>query len=95
MKRRIERATPGPSEQRRHDSGSHVWGEVRNAAGREARLELVAPNGYDLTVTAALGIVERLASAPPASGGYYTPSQLMGAEYVLSLPGVRLLETAR
>ena len=24
------------------------------------------------------------------AGGYYTPSKLMGADYVLSLPGVRL-----
>jgi short subunit dehydrogenase-like uncharacterized protein len=25
---------------------------------------------------------------PPAAGGYYTPSRLMGADYVLGLPGV-------
>lgn len=92
MKARIERSTPGPSAQRRQDSGSYVWGEVRNAAGREARLELAAPNGYDLTVTASLGIAERLLRGAPASGGYYTPSLLMGAEYVLTLPGVRLIE---
>jgi short subunit dehydrogenase-like uncharacterized protein len=94
LKRRIERATPGPSEQRRQDSGCYVWGEVTDAAGKQARLALTAPNGYDLTVTASLGIVERLLDAPPARGGYYTPSQLMGADYVLSLPGVRLVEPA-
>jgi short subunit dehydrogenase-like uncharacterized protein len=93
MKQRIERSTPGPSEKRRGDSGSYVWGEVRNAAGKLAKLEIVAPNGYDLTVTASLGIVEhllRLTHAP--AGGYFTPSQLMGADYVLKLPGVRLIE---
>jgi short subunit dehydrogenase-like uncharacterized protein len=93
MKQRIERSTPGPSEQRRSDSGSYVWGEVRNAAGKESKLALSAPNGYDLTVTASLGIVEHLlrqTSAP--GGGYFTPSQLMGADYVLKLPGVRLIE---
>ena len=95
MKRRIERSTPGPSEKRRSDSGSYVWGEVRNAAGKLAKLEIAAPNGYDLTVTASLGIVEhllRLTHAP--AGGYFTPSQLMGADYVLKLPGVRLVDTA-
>jgi short subunit dehydrogenase-like uncharacterized protein len=93
MKRRIERGTPGPSEQRRSDSGSYVWGEVRNAAGKQAKLELAAPNGYDLTVTASLGIVEHLLRlASPPGGGYFTPSQLMGADYVLKLPGVRLIE---
>ena len=94
MKTRIERSTPGPSAERRHDSGSHVWGEVRNAAGREVRLELAAPNGYDLTVTASLGIAERLLRGDAPAGGYYTPSLLMGAEYVLTLPGVRLIEAS-
>jgi len=93
MKRRIERSNPGPSLQRRQDSGSYVWGEVRNAAGVEAKLALSAPNGYDLTVTASLGIAQRLLEQPAPAGGYYTPSLLMGADYVLTLPGVRLIET--
>jgi short subunit dehydrogenase-like uncharacterized protein len=92
MKQRIERSTPGPSEQRRSDSGSYVWGEVRNAAGKEVRLALSAPNGYDLTVTASLGIVEHLMQLAHPVGGYFTPSQFMGADYVLKLPGVRLIE---
>jgi short subunit dehydrogenase-like uncharacterized protein len=96
MKRRVLAATPGPSEQRRRDSGCHVWGEVRNVAGNLAGLELETPNGYDLTVTASLGIAEHLLgrTSPPA-GGYFTPSQLMGADYVLKLPGVRLIEPAK
>ncbi|HXD84029.1 MAG TPA: saccharopine dehydrogenase NADP-binding domain-containing protein [Rudaea sp.] len=95
MKRRVLAATPGPSERRRRDTGCHVWGEVRNAAGKQVELELETPNGYDLTVTASLGIAEFLLSrtSPPA-GGYFTPSQLMGAEYVLKLPGVRLIDQA-
>lgn len=95
MKRRVLAATPGPSEQRRRDSGCHVWGQVRNAAGKQVGLELQTPNGYDLTVTAALGIAESLLSrtSPPA-GGYFTPSQLMGADYVIKLPGVRLIDSA-
>jgi short subunit dehydrogenase-like uncharacterized protein len=87
LKRRVEASVKGPSESRRAGSDSIVWGEVRNAQGHEATLRLRVPNGYDLTVTASLGIVERLAHDAPA-GGYYTPSQLMGADYVMSLPGV-------
>jgi short subunit dehydrogenase-like uncharacterized protein len=60
MKQRVERATPGPSELRRQDSGCYVWGEVTNAAGKQAKLALKGPNGYDLTVTASLGIVQHL-----------------------------------
>jgi short subunit dehydrogenase-like uncharacterized protein len=92
MKARIERNTPGPSAQRRNDSNCYVWGEARNASGKEQRLALTAPNGYELTVHASLGIAEHLfAQAQRPAGGYFTPSQLMGAEYVLSLPGVRLI----
>ena len=62
---------------------------MRDAAGAELRKRLRTPNGYDLTVTASLGIVQRLL-AGGAPAGFHTPSRLMGADYVLSLPGVRL-----
>ncbi|WP_440224866.1 saccharopine dehydrogenase family protein [Dokdonella sp. MW10] len=83
--------TPGPDEKRRERTGCHIWGEVRDRDGREATLQLKTPNGYTLTATASLGIVEHLLRERPA-GGYYTPSMLMGAEYVLGLPGVALIE---
>jgi len=50
---------------------------------------MTTPNGYDLTVTASLGIVEHLLEAD-VEGGYYTPSLLVGAEFVTSLPGVSM-----
>jgi len=91
----LKKRTPqrGPSDDKRANTRSHIWGEVRNAAGREAKLQLDTPNGYDITVTAALGIVEQLLRTKPA-GGYYTPSKLMGADYVLGLPGVTLSKPA-
>lgn len=92
MKRRVLAATPGPSERRRRDTGCYIWGEARDVAGQQVTMELETPNGYDLTVTASLGIAEYLLGrTSPPSGGYFTPSQLMGAEYVLKLPGVRLV----
>jgi short subunit dehydrogenase-like uncharacterized protein len=94
MKQRVEQSTPGPTEQRRQDTGCYVWGEATNAAGKQAKLALSAPNGYDLTVTASLGIAQHLLAQPRTSAGYFTPSMLMGAEYVLSLPGVRLIDAA-
>lgn len=89
LKSRIEAGSAGPDAERRAQTDTHVWGEVLHPSGKSLMLELTTPNGYDLTVTAALGIVERLL-AQPVAGGYYTPSQLMGADYVLSLPGVTL-----
>jgi len=48
---------------------------------------MTTPNGYDVTVTASLGIVEHLLETD-VEGGFYTPSLLMGADYAASLPGV-------
>jgi short subunit dehydrogenase-like uncharacterized protein len=90
LKSRITASVPGPTAEERARSQTTVWGEVRDAAGRERKLRLRTPNGYDLTVTASLGIVERLVRGGVPEGGYYTPSKLMGADYVLSLPGVTL-----
>lgn len=80
----------GPSDERRAATGCHVWGELRDAVGVLHRAELETPNGYDVTAWCALGIVERLLRDAPREGGYRTPSQLMGADWILSMPGVRL-----
>ena len=83
-------AVRGPDDARRAASGCHLWGELRDAAGTLHRAELDTPNGYDVTAWCAVGIVERLLRDPPREGGYRTPSQLMGADWILSMPGVRL-----
>ncbi len=93
LKRGVERSVRGPSAEKRARTVTHVWGEVRVPEGREARRHLVVPNGYTLTVTASLGIVEHLLRGTEAAG-FRTPSQLMGAEYVLSLPGVAFADQA-
>ena len=87
LKRRIERSVKGPSDQRRERTECQLWGEVRSADGRTVSATMTTPNGYDITVTAALGIVEYLL-ANAVEGGFYTPSLLMGAGYAATLPGV-------
>jgi short subunit dehydrogenase-like uncharacterized protein len=87
MRRRVDRSVSGPDEARRRDSGVEVWGEVVSADGRREEGTLSGPNGYDLTVTASLGIIDRL-SRDSVEGGYYTPALLMGADYAAGLPGV-------
>jgi short subunit dehydrogenase-like uncharacterized protein len=90
LKRQVEKRVKGPSDSTRGKTGCVVWGEVRDAEGRELKRRLRTPNGYAITVTAALGIVARLREGERPPGGYYTPSKLMGADYVLGLPDVRL-----
>ena len=89
MKRRIEKSVTGPKPGERQNSKMYLWGEVSSADGRNVSATMTTPNGYDVTVMASMGIVEYLLKHD-VEGGFYTPSLLMGADYVTSLPGVSL-----
>ena len=89
MRRKIEQNISGPSAEKRANTGSQLWGEVVSADGRSVSATMSAPNGYDLTATAAVAIT-RFVLENDVEGGYYTPSLLMGAEFAESLPGVTL-----
>jgi len=89
MKRRIEKSVTGPAENERQRSQMQLWGEVSSADGRSVSATMTTPDGYDVTVTASLGIVEYLLNNE-VEGGFYTPSLLMGVGYAESLPGVSM-----
>jgi short subunit dehydrogenase-like uncharacterized protein len=89
LKKQVESRVRGPSHEKREMANSELWGEVTSADGRSISATMTAPNGYDLTVTAGLGIVQYLLEND-VEGGYYTPSLLMGASYATSLPGVSM-----
>jgi short subunit dehydrogenase-like uncharacterized protein len=88
MKRWADKRVRGPIDRVREASGSELWGEVTDADGRTVSAVMSTPNGYDLTVSAGLGIVQYLLEND-LEGGYYTPSMLMGADYAASLAGVK------
>jgi len=88
-KKVIEGRVQGPAESSRENSRSELWGEAITSDGRCAAATMSTPNGYDLTVSASLGITQFLLEND-VEGGYYTPSLLMGADYAGSLPGVVL-----
>ena len=89
MKKRIEKMVKGPSDEKRSNTRSQLWGQVKSSDGRTVSATMTTPNGYDLTVSASLGIVAHLLNND-VEGGYYTPSLLMGPDYASSLPGVSL-----
>ncbi len=86
----IGKVIKGPGAAMREASRTWVWGEAKDAAGRSKEIRIVAPNGYSLTVSSSLAIVERLLAEgrPP---GCWTPAGLMGKDFILSLPGVSML----
>ncbi|WP_426416298.1 saccharopine dehydrogenase family protein [Aestuariirhabdus sp. LZHN29] len=83
---RIEHNVENPTLEERQQSPSYVWGEVKNNKGSSKQAFLSTPNGYDLTVSGALAITSYLLDYE-GGGGYFTPSRLMGASFVESLPG--------
>ena len=95
MKAQAAKKVRGPSEQKRQDSETWVWGEVTDNTGRQVSSILKTPNGYTLTALAALGVVNKLMAAQRPIGGFYTPSRLMGADYVLRLQGFKRLSATK
>jgi short subunit dehydrogenase-like uncharacterized protein len=89
LKKRIESRVSGPDQQSRSATRVQLWGEVVNADGRSVSATMETPDGYELTVTAGLGMVSYLLEKD-VEGGYTTPSLLMGPDYAASLPGVSL-----
>jgi short subunit dehydrogenase-like uncharacterized protein len=87
LKRRIEARPAGPSEEERAQGKSALWGEAEDAAGHKVVSRLRGPEGYTMTVRAALAVVERTL-AGEATPGFQTPSKLYGPDFVLGLQGI-------
>ncbi|WP_175753698.1 saccharopine dehydrogenase family protein [Burkholderia ambifaria] len=86
IKARIARTVKGPSEEKRAKMPTFVWGQVTNARGEKKTARIRTANGYSLTITGSLAVVEHLMAGRPA-GGAYTPARLVGADLVTRLPG--------
>lgn len=85
IKARIAKSVKGPDEKKRAQMPTYVWGEATNAKGEKKTARIRTANGYSLTVTGSLAVVNHLMSSSPA-GGAYTPSKLVGADLVTRLP---------
>jgi len=86
LKGAIEKTLKGPSHENREGSPSYVWGEASNEKGQVKTARIKTANGYNLTMTGALAIVEHLLQIQ-VQGGTYTPATLVGPNLVVSLPG--------
>ncbi len=91
IKSRIAKTVKGPSAEKRAQMPTFVWGEARNARGETKVARIRTANGYSLTITGSLAVVEHLMKNRPA-GGAYTPSKLVGADLVTRLQGSGTLQ---
>lgn len=91
LRNRIEKTVTGPSDSVRANTQMQVWGRVSSPDGKSLSATMTTPNGYDLTVSAALGLVSQVFEKD-REGGFYTPSMLAGAGFAATLPGVTVSE---
>lgn len=85
IKARIARTVKGPDEAARAKMPTFVWGEATNTRGEKKTARIRTANGYSLTITGSLAVIEHLMDNQP-TGGAYTPSRLVGADLVTRLP---------
>ncbi|NKF28113.1 saccharopine dehydrogenase [Pseudomonas sp. BGM005] len=87
MARRI--FSEGPDASRRASSKTEFWGEATNARGERVSARLTAPGVYDLTADTAVDIICHCLLAQ-ANFGYFTPSMLLGENFITDRPNVSL-----
>jgi short subunit dehydrogenase-like uncharacterized protein len=87
LRRRVRSGAPGPDAQQRARGGTVTWGEVEDGRGGRATARQTGPDGYTLTVEAALVATQRLVEGGVAPG-FQTPAKAFGPDFVLGLPGV-------
>lgn len=86
IQNQIGKKVRGPSEKTRAKLITYVWGEATNAAGETKVARIKTANGYDVTWQGGILVPQKLLSDAP-EGGAYTPSKLMGYQFVESLDG--------
>jgi len=86
MLKSIAATAKGPGAEHLANQPTYVWGEVSNARGDKKTARIRTANGYAVTVTGSLAVIEYLLAHHP-NGGTYTPAKLMGADLVTKLPG--------
>lgn len=90
--RKVDAGPSGATAEARNSAEIQIWGEVRR--GHEvAQSILRLGDGYDLTAQTAVEMAQHLI-AQKLAPGFYTPSQLFGADFILQFEGVERTDLA-
>ena len=87
LRRLVRSRSAGPDAETRARGWTRLWGEATAPDGARAVSRLLGPEGYTLTVQAALACVEHVLRGE-APAGYQTPATAYGPDLVLEVPGV-------
>ncbi len=94
LKKQAGKRALGPSEDERKTARMHVWGRVENSSGQSVEGQIDVPEGYELTVLAALECMARVLRGDAAPGAT-TPASAFGPDLLTDLPGVDSFELVR
>jgi short subunit dehydrogenase-like uncharacterized protein len=83
LKKRITKSLKGPTKQQRAQLKTYLWGEVKNKKGETKTIRLQCANGYTLTMTGGLKMLEYVLESEKS--GYYTPSTLVNNQLLNEL----------
>ena len=89
--RLVERFVDGPSEATRQNGRTSLYAEARNASGDVRRAWLETLEAYQFTKVAGVRAVEHVLTTQPS--GALSPSQALGADFVLQIEGTRRWDT--
>lgn len=84
LQKQVDKKPAGPSEERRNEGRSYLWGKVWNEKGETKISRLETINGYSLTAKTAVLIAHRLLQEKTRTG-YFTPAQYFGADFILEI----------
>ncbi len=87
IKKRIDKKVKGPDQATRAKLKTHVWGEVKNAAGEVKTYRIQVANGYEVTADGSVYVAQALLGAQAQASGYHTPSTLLGHDLIEQIPG--------
>lgn len=79
----------GPDEETRATATMYLWGEVSDESGASESMTMSTPEGYRFTAISSISSVEKVLSGEVAPGAW-TPSRAFGAEFALTLEGVKV-----
>lgn len=87
LRKVIRNKISGPSNEKRENLRTYLWGKVTNANGKEVIAELETPESYKLTAITALLCAEGVLKGGVKSG-YTTPAEAFGPDFIMKVDSV-------
>lgn len=88
IQKKINKNPAGPSDEKRANAKTYVWGRVTNAEGKELVEKIVCADGYSVTALSCLLITQKIL-AGNFKTGYQTPASCFGSELIFEIPGTK------